>query len=157
MKIVAFDPGVSTGWALFKDKLVACGLITWDGWNAEAPEFREAWFATVEEFAPNRVAVVELPQVYRASQSKGDPADLIDTAFRAGMLASWVQPWCAIKTVMPREWKGQLPKEVHHRRILAALTPEERAVLDACEAPRAKMHNVIDAVGLGLWQQGRMK
>lgn len=54
-------------------------------------------------------------------------------------------------------WKGQTPWEIHNRRVLAALTPKEREQIECLELPDSKAHNVIDAVGMGLWVYGRIK
>lgn len=63
----------------------------------------------------------------------------------AGLVSAWVAP-------KPAEWKGQVPKEVHHRRLVEVLTLGERTRwrhtvgdLDA-----------RDAIGLGLWALGRV-
>jgi hypothetical protein len=50
--------------------------------------------------------------------------------------------------VKPREWKGQVPKDVHHARLVKTLTPEELAMVEA-SAPPSLRHNVLDAVGIG--------
>jgi hypothetical protein len=54
--------------------------------------------------------------------------------------------------VAPRTWKGNIPKAIHNERVLGALTAAERATLP--KRPRAKDfdHNMIDAVGIALWQ-----
>jgi hypothetical protein len=46
--------------------------------------------------------------------------------------------------VTPAEWKGQVDKRIHNRRVLDRLTPSERAIVGT-------NHNVIDAVGLLLY------
>jgi hypothetical protein len=97
--------------------------------------------------------VVELPQVYPGSKSKGDPNDLIRLAFVAGR---WVGAGVGVETVKPRQWKGTIKKEVMLRRILSKLTDEELAMLKALKLPKSKEKEVIDAVGIGLWKLGRL-
>ena len=69
--------------------------------------------------------------------------------------------WCGVYStigvvshyVEPAQWKGQVPKEIHHPRVWAALAPLEQSLVhEACNgvAP-SKRHNVLDAVGLGQW------
>jgi hypothetical protein len=89
----------------------------------------------------------EIPQVYRAGASKGDPDDLIQLAGVVGVFSALVSAkvyW----GVKPREWKGQVPKDVHHARLVKTLSEAERKMIDA-SAPPSLRHNVLDAVGLG--------
>ena len=48
-----------------------------------------------------------------------------------------------------------MPKDIHNRRVLKALSESELAVLP--KRPRAKTpdNNMVDAVGIGLWRLGR--
>lgn len=104
--------------------------------------------------------VIEKPQVYRAAQSKGDPNDLITLAIRVG----WYQEYfesrgVSVYLVTPAMWKGQVPKPVHHRRIANKLSPQEHLVVSEgmIGVPVTKQHNVMDAVGLGLFYTGRTR
>lgn len=54
----------------------------------------------------------------------------------------------------PGAWKAGVPKDVHHRRVLAALRPAERRTIS--EAGRLDDGDVLDAVALGLWAVGRL-
>jgi hypothetical protein len=85
------------------------------------------------------LAVIEKPQVYQGRLQKGDPNDLIDLAVLVGALVCHIN---ATKFLLPRpqEWKGQVPKEIHHRRIRKAVPGLGRQSKDA-----------LDAVGLGLY------
>jgi len=57
--------------------------------------------------------------------------------------------------VKPREWKGQVPKDVHHARLVKTLTPDEMAMVERA-APPSLRHNVLDAIGIGkYWFQSR--
>lgn len=130
------DPGIDTGWALFDgDTLRICGL----GLPHPLPflQFLE-------------VLYIERPQVY--PRSKTNPNDLITLAIQVGRIIERVG--LPTQTVLPREWKGQVPKGVMCRRITQALTPQERALLPGL--PPSKLHNVLDAVGIGLWKKGRL-
>lgn len=98
--------------------------------------------------------IIEHPVIYPgAAQQKGDPNDLIDVAavgaaIAVGFLTNYIE------TVHPREWKGQVPKDVMTRRISAAISPEEREHIEPCQS--SLMHNVLDAIGIGLWKLGRI-
>ena len=91
--------------------------------------------------------ISEVPQVYRAGASKGDPDDLIQLAGVVGVFAQAFRATTHLG-VKPREWKGQVPKDVHHARLVKTLTPEELAMVEA-SAPPSLRHNVLDAVGIG--------
>lgn len=91
--------------------------------------------------------ISEVPQVYRAGASKGDPDDLIQLAGVVGVFSMMFNATTYFG-VKPREWKGQVPKDVHHARLVKTLTPEEMAMIEA-SAPPSLRHNVLDAVGIG--------
>lgn len=57
-----------------------------------------------------------------------------------------------VHRVYPSDWKGTVPKAVHQPRIIGALTPHELALLGTVNRPN---HDIVDAVGLGLWHLGR--
>ena len=65
--------------------------------------------------------------------------------------AAVARPWSLKRQVEPREWKGNVPKEIHHARALAALLPHEVALWSADD------HDVRDAIALGLWAVGRLQ
>lgn len=146
---LAIDPGKDTGWASGEDaQLTGCGLFDPDQSLLLIP-------ATITQI------IVELP-----CWQKGDKPerinDLYITAFRAGLsCARFRTGEQKLRIVRPREWKGSVPKDVHNERVLRALTAEERAIVfAACDAGGkkvsvSKLNNVIDAVGLFLFQVGR--
>jgi hypothetical protein len=132
--LLAVDPGASTGWAAFSgDRLAA--------WGLGDPPVESA----------GRIAI-ELPQVYPRQQVP--PNDLIALAFLAGRYAGRARG--AVSTVLPHQWKGNMPKDVCAARVRARLSPEERAVVDACDVPDKQRHNVLDAIGIGLFALGRL-
>jgi hypothetical protein len=98
--------------------------------------------------------IIEHPRIYPgAQQQKGDLNDLLDVvACGASVAASFRTNY--IETVFPGEWKGQVPKEMMTARISRAITDAERAKIEKC--PASLMHNLLDAVGLGLWKLGRL-
>jgi hypothetical protein len=133
---LAIDPGTSTGWALFdshgiagKGELVACG--------GGCPLFDV------------RRVVIELPQSYPSHPVP--PNDLITLAFLAGRYAGRVPEGTEVQTVFPHEWKGNLPKDVCAARVRARLSKEELALVKACDVPEKQKHNVLDAIGIGLF------
>lgn len=153
--ILAFDPGVCTGWATCNARgmLSACGVIAFEGF----------WFEVTQELLNassfmnvTSTLVVERPQVYDPRLQKGDQADIVATSVRAGVLLQRFRPWGRLdaeRLPTPREWKGSVDKDVHNARVLAKLSPEERARIP--KLPKKELHNLIDAVGLALWAAGR--
>jgi hypothetical protein len=54
--------------------------------------------------------------------------------------------------VAPETWKGQVPKAVHQRtRILPRLSESDVGKLQMACPKKSEMHNLVDAVGIGLW------
>ncbi len=106
------------------------------------------------EIPPVRAVTLECPQVYRAGLQKGDPNDLIAISLVAGLVSGIVGAQ-EIKTLAPREWKGQVPKEIMQKRIVARLSEEELACV-ALPSAKGLAHNVWDAVGIGLSGLGRL-
>lgn len=95
---------------------------------------------------------IEAPQVYRASLQKGDPNILVALAGFSYTMATLAENPILYK---PKEWKGNLPKEIMLNRIEAKLTTAERGRIQ-CRL-KSKLHNVQDAVGIGLYHLGRLK
>lgn len=134
--MITIDPGVhGSGFAYWSDE--------GDLYHVSYGETRVADYASV---------VIELPQIYPGSRSKGNPNNLIKLAFEAGRLIGDK----AFETVLPRQWKGTIKKEVMLRRILSRLTDEEIAMLKALKLPKSKEKECIDAIGIGLWKLGRL-
>ena len=138
--IVAVDPGVNfCGAALFTEAGELCfAWLEENGPRAIHARVKRAYGATS--------AIVEVPQVYARSASKGDPNDLIDVALVAGGVVALFDP---VRVVRPREWKGDAPKEVVERCARAAIGFQ----IDRVEQHKraALMHNVWDAIAIGLF------
>jgi hypothetical protein len=149
MNLLAVDPSIrNAGWAEYSNgRLTSCGL-----WRTKTPwprclvELSELAGAFAAQTAPH-VLVVEWPQVYGG---KRNHHDLLKLAASVGVVAgTFVLP--KLELVEPRIWKGRTEKSLHARHAVGVLSAKERAVLSACGAPPSLMHNVIDAVALGLW------
>lgn len=142
--VIAIDPGKHTGWAAFYDgELGQAGVLTEQAILKKTP---------LTGLLPG-IAVIELPVIYPLGLGKGDPNDLIGLAVFVGDLRGFYRRRGFDTTlVTPRTWKGTVPKNIHNERVLAALTPTERARLPRRPRARDFDHNMLDAVGLGLWQ-----
>lgn len=140
--LLAIDPGTVTGWALFTSakRLLACGLNDPSACRWHVPSA----FSKV---------VIERPKIYPGGRTK-NPNDVLSVAINAGEWAGrYKHQGCEIEYVEPSGWKGQTPKEIQHRRDWARLSLEEQDVVSAAgkSMPASKRHNMLDAVGIGLW------
>lgn len=142
--LVTLDPGQQAGLAVFKGpSLVWCGLN-------ELPPYG-GWCYGI---------FWEKPQINGQTEGK-DPNAIVTEAVTAGRwldrLPRQLGAACAFeRSVFPVQWKASVPKKIHNARVLAKLAPEELAILKALKLPVSKEHNVIDAIGLGLFALGRM-
>lgn len=137
--LISIDPGQCTGWARWDHgRLSSCGI------------------RTSEVLSVYGHLVIEKPQVYRATRSKGDPNDLIELAILVGRYVERCTG--EVTLVSPAEWKGQVTKHIHAHRIIDALSLDELHVMQNAEqiTPKGDRHNMIDAIGLGLWKLGRL-
>lgn len=143
--MIAIDPGVK-----------ACGVARFD----DRGVLRVARYEPVEElhdslddFLYGDSLVVEMPRIYPgSSQQKGDLNDLLNLAAIVGRCEALYGSMCR-ERVFPAQWKGQVPKKIMTARILSKLSKVER---DCIVHAGAKDHNIIDAIGIGLWKLGRL-
>ncbi len=149
--LLAIDPGVrGCGVALFRDSELSQAVYVAGHGEAQRAEGWIAMADAVREFIGERIVaqlVLELPQVYRAVRSKGDPNDLTELAAVVGALAASFRN-AQQKVFLPAEWKGQVPKAIMHERALERLSPEEFGRI-SCRK-KSLLHNVLDALALGL-------
>jgi hypothetical protein len=143
VNLLAIDPGRQAGWALFKSrKLAGAGV-----WQSNIVPKGKGLLDLV---------VVEAPRWY-PREHRIDVNDLLDLSIAVGKIEGMMEErGVPVEIVYPRTWKGSVPKEIHNRRVLAALTPQELGLLPKRPRARDFDHNVIDAVGIGLWKLGRM-
>jgi hypothetical protein len=173
MGLIAIDPGVhSMAIAVFED-----GGALLDAWNQDDPPFFktsvqrsvaeqvERWGApslrlvnrlqSHVRLESNRI-VCERQVVYPGAKGlKTNPNDLLDLAMCAGAFSSalCVDMHATLTLVEPAEWKAQVPKDVTRKRIEALLMGKELNVVKK----GGEMHNVWDAIGIGLFALGRAK
>jgi hypothetical protein len=156
MGFLSIDPGVR-GMAIARwDE----GDILMSAWNTTigvtgvppVSAFVEAWSQPGN--SAERV-VGEKPVVYPGAKGlKTNPNDLLDLAMCAGAFYGMlVSRGARLRLVEPAEWKAQVPKEITRERIKAILTPQEISRI----RKGGEMHNVWDAIGIGLFASGRAK
>lgn len=150
--LLAIDPGLrGCGAAVFHDGvLFEASYVRSPAKTGNGPKAWRAMAEAVRIFSRGLIIddlVLEVPQVY--VRGKGDPADLIDLAGVDGAIVGRVMP-AREHGYKPREWKGAVPKDVHHARIRKTLSENELRLLEN-SAPPSLRHNVLDAIALGKW------
>ena len=171
MGLIAIDPGVhSMAIAVF-----GANKELLDAWNEESKSVfltnvKLSVAEQVERWGSPSVRLVNRLQrpanldrivgerqvVYPGARGlKTDANDLLDLAMCAGAFygALCVEMRSNLTLVEPAEWKAQVPKDVTRRRIEGFLTDAEKAVIKK----GGEMHNVYDAIGIGLFALGRAK
>lgn len=153
---VTIDPGEDTGWAKWLDgKLVLCGLV-------HPRDYPELPFTMGLSSEPPTLTI-ELPQDY-SNNRQTDPNNLIALGCKVGVIVGTFGAYYhlqgkkpTLQLVWPSEWKGQVPKNIHHDRHLPKLSPAEKTILLAAlsNTPKGKWHDIKDAVCLGLWKLKR--
>ena len=94
-------------------------------------------------------AIIEQPVFMRSREGIGSAAsgNLVKLAMIAGALFRVCLDYgCDTNTVFPARWKGRRSKDT-----------VETAIRKILPNLKAKNHNVIDAVGIGLWHKGYLK
>lgn len=164
--ILAVDPGIrGCGCALFtnegrlfKAAYVVSGIEKVVNPVAAAVTMSIAVARWADDWAVNQLAV-EWPRVYASRLRSGsmhgeDPNDLLPLAAVDGAISSLFDVDTAFYA--PSDWKGQMTKEACLERINNRITGEEmHAVARAVIEAGAKVHNLWDAVGIGLFHVGR--
>jgi hypothetical protein len=166
-KMLAIDGGLSgTGLALFERD--ATGIMHPTrvdvftpkktlGYMAKAQAIVDfilvSYFSSFSESyspgGPSFHGVLEFPAYQEGAQrSMGwKSGDLQKLTYLIGVLTAGI-PWTRVTHVLPRDWKGQLPKDVVERRLRRDLGE------DVCQKLAVKTHG-WDALGIGLHVLGR--
>jgi len=149
MSIIAYDPGMITGFAILKNSstILDMGVIRKP---KEAKEIGEilSYFsgeaAALLKKHPILHVYVEQPVIYNKLQQKGDPNQIL----RLSQIAAALTMGCTSTFVTPRQWKGTTPKHISHSRILD-IFPEAKYFIDPI--PKTQREHAIDALGLAHW------
>src|SRR5260221_1515651 len=155
-RIVSIDPGLKkVAYAVWSEDgtLLSAGLVIED--YDPGMERAEKWrkiadyvdLVTGLSNIGDSYLVIEIPQIYSGNRDN-DPNDLIDLAGVVGAIVGKIVCGSVEWSPTPREWKGQLPKEISQKRVEERLSLEEKALI---EWPiKSLRHNVYDALHLGL-------
>lgn len=157
--VVGIDPGLrGCGVAILINRtVVAAKYVKNECREERGPKAWVSMASAVSSFVDAHLAhnkgplalVQEVMKVY--PKQKGDAADLLELNGVNGAIAALV-PANTYQAYFARDWKGQVPKEIHNSRIEAKLQTAEAAVIDSIQSLR---HNVLDAIGIGFYYVGR--
>jgi hypothetical protein len=161
MILLAVDPGLNAcGAALFDAGILArVAYVENDaaGMSLAARAARGAYLVTQWAGGVGEIAL-EWPRVYaakiRAGASRGDPNDLLVLAGVDAALAALAD--AVVHDYAPSDWKGQMKKEPCAARARSRLSESELRAVAMCGCRPSKMHNVWDAIGIGLHHLGRL-
>jgi hypothetical protein len=151
--MLVVDPGkTSCGLAAFYNaKLVRCAFISEES-QAQMITAAVEW----AQFDSYDRVVTEGQQVYPGARS--NPNDLIPLAYVAGAITGCLIGGAGMyksEIILPRVWTNGIPKDIRTSRVLAALTPSELDIFKESKCIKSKQHNILDAIGLGLYAVGR--
>jgi hypothetical protein len=162
--ILGIDPGFSfyngLGYSYFEEgKLIACGLIKpfAPGYLSEQSifdvlkNFSKQWEELKGFSIKPKILCLESP-VNFGNYKKINTKALDDIHFLNGMLTERFQPERLLRPT-PFQWKGNKPKDKHNAEIVSSLDTYSRKRLEESlsQIKNGAWHNVIDAVGLGLY------
>ena len=134
MRILALDPGNTTGYAFFDGPaLIFAGTM--------APDDQPFGILPVDT-----LVVIECPtRVFR----QATVTSILHLSRCVGRYQERFREHRQ-KLVAPHEWKGSIDGDIMTKRIEAQLTPAERSLLPT--KPRGGLdHNMLDAIGLARW------
>jgi len=162
--LIAFDCGLSyVGAALYdfeKQSLRDCYYID-TGIDAreeaeQTADLVKKIFLTFEAFLEHTLIVVEYPEQY--SHTPAPRSSVQGLACTGGGIVSMLKRDSnKVEFVLPKTWKGQVPKDIMLNRIVAKLSDTEKQILESKNYIKSKKHNVIDAIGLGLFKLNRLR
>lgn len=156
MWLIAIDPGKHrAGVALFeKDRLAAVAEVVSDIGPEGLAVNVYTWAQMELTLRGGSIARgvkwrSEVPQDYAGHpDAKTDDLDSLRLFVRRVRELAGRSPFRLYK---PHQWKGNVPKPVHHMRIMDLLSPDEANRVRAL--PRTR--DALDAVGIGLFDLGR--
>ena len=156
LNLLAVDPGSHIcGYALFVEgDLVSFDFVkgTFKDVTKDAQYMANSiLFHTISALEHRRLhkLVIEYPVIY-PGRSAAPPNDIVQLAYAAGIFAG-ILPSVSTELVLPtpKQWKGNLPKSVHHKRIMLRLDPKLQAAIRG--SAKSNIEHAIDAIGLGQW------
>jgi hypothetical protein len=156
--LISIDPGVKmAGVAAWSNQtLKGAWLVRGRGWRDTAFEvYKHLQCNFLDPVLAELEIAIERPQIYVQARLKGNPNDLVTLALMAGATCAILGRQTQVTEYLPREWKGQVPKETMTERIQSKLSVAEAKTIDL--PAKSYQHNVWDAAGIGLHHLRRLK
>jgi len=164
--LISVDPGVGgTGWAVWKSSsvfktgnLINYGVIhskdSSSNWMERAGSIVLQFNHVLDTYllSEDKKVVLEFPNFMQGSGGRMVAArgDLVKLSVLTGMLMTCVLAHKAkIQIVSPVQWKGQLPKWVASSRV--------REILKDRIGNKKISDHAMDAIGIGLWAEGKFE
>ncbi len=167
--VLGVDPDTqATGLALCsKDKVLIVGLASIErykarGLNATTGMCNLLGYTIRTHFRNADQIVIEFPQHYGV-RGRANPNNLMLLAAVSGAAAG--AGYSDVTLTRPGEWKGQVPKAIHHRRILehygwefkdngkkkvpTPIVPDDVKIVG--DVPAGRWKEIVDAMGLCKW------
>lgn len=152
VQLLSIDPGFRYfAFALFKDaELQDADILktksdNWEVWTKQPPSFLNIAYLLDNYEWEDRKAIIEIPRI---NQNTPNTEAIIKLSLACGAYTSILQAaGFEVEWVEPKTWKGQVPKDIMCKRIIAKLSQ-----LEYSNIKKPKDHNVIDAIGIGLWK-----
>ena len=139
IRLVAIDPDtIAFGWALLENRLLVATDV--------------AITPYLPEFKGHVHYVCEIPEDRPGTRYRKN--DILALALAAGRIVGCRD--CTFRT--PTQWKGQIPKKVHHERMRGVMSTAELRVLDwaLTRVGKGSQPEILDAVALCLTELGRL-
>lgn len=154
-RILSWDPSTkSTGWAYYMHRsLIDAGVVRA---KSASEMLWSLQYMRSHRFQPTHV-VIERPEIYTPTQAKADPNKIAQVMLIAGACAM-LFPYEHLHMPFPKEWKGQLPKDVVEARLEKKVGEVEWNKIQEILSKQLKgsRDDVADAIALNVWLQGRL-
>ena len=155
--LLSIDPGTrAVGFAVFEEsELVWTRASIAPKAARSLGELIAHHSSIVKPWGSGRDVAVEVMH-WRPNDPASQPQDLLHVQAVGMALAG--RMGAEITCYRFQDWKGSIPKRVHHKRIMGALTGQELEVLSyhIDRTPLRNRKEVMDAVGVGLFHLERI-
>lgn len=133
----------------FGDMLESSACSEWSKISIQPPDFSYFRNYINSKVWEQKRAIIEYPIILKSTPNTEDILKL--TAACGAYTAILQSEGFKVVWVRPRQWKGTVPKEIMLKRIVDRLAESEYSVI-----ANTANHNILDAVGIGLWQLKRL-